>query len=114
MIELILPWPPSVNHYWRRVGARTLISRRGREYRQAVEDQAWECDRRLWPLIGRVWITIDLLPPDRRRRDVDNTLKALLDALGHIGVYQDDSQIESLVVNRRELGGHVRVKVGTL
>ena len=24
---LTLPWPPSINHYWRRVGPRTLISR---------------------------------------------------------------------------------------
>ena len=36
MIEFHLPYPPSVNHYWRRVGARTLISRGGRAFRQAV------------------------------------------------------------------------------
>ena len=29
MLELRLPYPPSVNHYWRRVGHRTLISRSG-------------------------------------------------------------------------------------
>jgi hypothetical protein len=29
MFELKLPYPASVNHYWRRVGARTLISRGG-------------------------------------------------------------------------------------
>ncbi len=34
VIELELPYPPSVNHYWRRVGARTLISRGGRAFRQ--------------------------------------------------------------------------------
>ncbi len=28
-----LPYPPSVNHYWRRVGDRTLISREGRKFR---------------------------------------------------------------------------------
>ena len=27
---LTLPYPPSINHYWRRVGPRTLISREGR------------------------------------------------------------------------------------
>ncbi len=29
-MPLTLPYPPSVNHYWRRVGLRTLISREGR------------------------------------------------------------------------------------
>jgi hypothetical protein len=31
-MKLTLPYPPSVNHYYRRVGPRTLISREGREY----------------------------------------------------------------------------------
>ncbi len=36
MIELELPFPPSVNHYYRRVGPRTLISREGRRFRERV------------------------------------------------------------------------------
>ena len=32
MIEVELPFPPSVNHYHRRVGPRTLISREGRRF----------------------------------------------------------------------------------
>lgn len=35
-----LPWPPSVNHYWRRVliggKPRTLLSKEGREFKQAA------------------------------------------------------------------------------
>jgi Holliday junction resolvase RusA-like endonuclease len=31
-----LPFPPSLNHYYRRLGHVTLISRRGRAYRDAV------------------------------------------------------------------------------
>ena len=34
VIELELPFPPSVNHYYRRVGPRTLISREGRRFRE--------------------------------------------------------------------------------
>ena len=30
MLEVELPYPPSINHYWRRVGRTTLISREGR------------------------------------------------------------------------------------
>ena len=36
MIELELPYPPSVNHYYRHVGRRTLISREGRRFRDRV------------------------------------------------------------------------------
>ena len=34
--------------------------------------------------------------PDRRRRDIDNINKAILDVLEQIGVVQDDSQIHDL------------------
>ena len=37
LVTLELPWPPSVNHYYRRVGPRTLISREGRQYRRDVQ-----------------------------------------------------------------------------
>jgi len=33
MLILEIPYPPSVNHYYRRVGNRMLISREWREYR---------------------------------------------------------------------------------
>jgi len=41
-------------------------------------------------------------PPDRRRRDVDNCLKSLLDSLQHGGAYQDDSQIVRLSIEKRK------------
>jgi crossover junction endodeoxyribonuclease RusA len=100
VIELELPFPPSINHYWRRVGARTLISRGGRAFRQSV------CSilaaRRIQPLEGPLELLIELYPPDRRRRDADNSLKSLLDALQHGGAYGDDSQIVHLDTWKRE------------
>ena len=99
-MELELPYPPSVNHYWRRVGARTLISRGGRVFRQAV------CSilaaRGIRPIDGALEVEIELYPPDRRRRDVDNTQKSLLDALAHGGAYLDDSQIVHLDTWKRQ------------
>jgi hypothetical protein len=32
----MLPYPPSVNHYWRHVGGKTLVSREGRRYQQGA------------------------------------------------------------------------------
>ena len=91
-----LPWPPSVNHYYRRVGHRTLISREGRKYR--AEICAILRDLRFRPFDGELAMTVDAYPPDRRRRDADNILKSLLDALQHAGAYHDDSQIKKLSV----------------
>lgn len=100
MITIELPYPPSVNHYWRRVGTRTLISRGGRAFRQAV--CAILAAQGVRPLAGPLEVLIDLYPPDRRRRDADNTQKALLDALQHGGAYLDDSQIIHLDTWKRD------------
>jgi crossover junction endodeoxyribonuclease RusA len=60
---------------------------------------------------------MDAYPPDHRRRDIDNLIKATADALQHAGVYEDDSQVDLLVVRRCEPDrprGHVEVRVEEL
>jgi len=106
-----LPYPPSVNHYWRRVGRRTLISREGRQYRERV--CALLAARGTKPLTGRLEVVVHVFAPDRRRRDLDNAMKGLLDSLEHAGVYRDDSQIDRLVIQRGEIvpGGKVIVEI---
>lgn len=108
-----LPYPPSVNHYWRRVGHATLISREGRRFRKAVCSALAARLGRDPPLAGRLAVHVTVCPPDRRRRDLDNVQKALLDALEHGGVYRDDAQIDLLVVERGPVtpGGKSLVRV---
>ena len=48
-------------------------------------------------------MTVTLHPPDHRRRDLDNSMKGLLDALEHAGVYADDSQIDELKIVRGDV-----------
>jgi len=113
----LLPWPPSMNHYWRRVGPRTLISREGRTFRTSVCALLGAGGPRRPPAGGRVALAMEAFPPDRRRRDLDNLLKPTLDALQHAGVYEDDSQIDLLVVRRRRPDrphGHVAIRVDPL
>ena len=65
------------------------------------------------PLTGRVAVRIEAQPPDRRVRDLDNLLKAPLDALTHAGLWVDDSQIDELTIMRLPplSGGSLRVVV---
>lgn len=107
MIEIELPWPPSVNTYYRTTaikgrGQITLISKRGRQYRkdaiQCCKEQGVEGIN----IDSRLAVEIDAYPPDRRKRDLDNIFKAILDSLTHANVWLDDEQIDDLRVVRKE------------
>jgi crossover junction endodeoxyribonuclease RusA len=111
MIELELPFPPSVNTYWRTFQGRMLISKKGREYRKAVADQVL-IQKGAKHYEGKVKVTIEAWRPDERRRDLDNLLKAPLDALTHAGVYMDDQLIVDLRIYwADDKGGKLKVKV---
>lgn len=112
MLVLTLPYPPSVNSIWRRVGAKTILSADGRVYRAALLAEA---ARQVGApkLSGRLSVHIHAHPPDNRRRDLDNLPKAILDGMTHAGVWLDDSQIDDLRVTRCNVfpGGAIRVIV---
>lgn len=98
--KLTLPWPPSINHYWRSRWTGKFISHyisaEGKKFRHEVFRSLSDWDMMLGPLSLRVIA----YPPDRRARDVDNLLKAPLDAMQHAGVFEDDSQVEELYLRK--------------
>ena len=100
-LSLELPWPPSVNHYWRKYRNRMVISEKGLAYRGRVDAVVSRAPSP--PLLGRLAVSVVAFPPDRRVRDLDNLLKSLLDSLQTTGVYRDDSQIDRLAIERREI-----------
>lgn len=123
-IKLLLPWPPSVNHYWRTVliptkrgkVPRTLISKEGRIFRRnafvAIKKQYPICE----VIRDRCQVHIYLKAPDERRRDIDNYVKAVLDVLTHANVLEDDVLVDELIVQRglKEPGGAAIVSVRRL
>lgn len=119
VIELTLPWPPSVNSMWRtpRTGplaGRTMLSEEGRRYRRAVA-HAVLMARAGKQLSQRLAVSIEARMPDRRKRDLDNLPKAVLDGLTHAGVWLDDGQIDDLRVWRSDrLDGCVVVSIRVL
>ena len=101
-----LPYPPSVNDYWRSRWSpkqrRVIVylDDSGKQYRidcLAAMLQQRGCGRRLK---GRLRLTIGAYMPDRRVRDLDNIQKALLDGMKHGGLYHDDGQIDYLTIVR--------------
>ena len=111
MIEMTLPWPPSVNTYWRNFDGRMIISARGREYRETVGDQM-TLQKMVKHFKGQLKVEIEAFRPDKRRRDLDNLLKATLDGLAHAGVYEDDSQIVDLHIYwAKDIGGMLKIKI---
>ncbi len=81
MIELNLPFPPSVNHYWKHkvVGrhVQTYLGKAAVAYKLAVADVVYGA--LIEKLSGRLQVTIYAHVPDMRKRDLDNLHKATLD-----------------------------------
>jgi crossover junction endodeoxyribonuclease RusA len=97
-----LPWPPSVNHYWRRQGNRYFVSSEGKTYKDTVYYLCAQY-RGLFKPSERLSLMIDAFPPDKRRRDLDNLIKSVQDSLQYAEVYEDDSQIDCLTIKRNVL-----------
>ncbi len=101
-----------MNCYWRHVNGRTLLSRKGREFKTAVRSIV--CRQRLDQALScRVAVSMRLYPPDKRKRDIDNYVKACLDALTSARVWRDDSLVDKLYVERgvKRTGGCVALSV---
>ena len=125
MIEIILPYPPTVNHY--KVIGNIIKTSSGKVYQQRVNSpktkrfmyQVWYLwksirpETHVEPIEDEIFLTLWVYPPDKRKRDLDNVLKVLLDSLQQAGVYKDDNQIVKLFVERKEvkIGGEVIVRI---
>lgn len=107
----MMPWPPTVNHYYTIRSSRKMLSREGRAYKHTA---AMPCDE---PFTTSVSVSIVLSPPDNRKRDIDNCVKPILDALQFAGVFEDDNIVDRLSVVRSEMsfeGGTAWVQIEEL
>lgn len=100
MIKIRLPYPPSVNHYYKngRNGIK-YIGELGQKYRLDVLAIVANLGLKGFgdsPVAVTVW----LHQKDRRKRDIDNFQKCFFDALTHAKVWGDDSQIYELSIKK--------------
>lgn len=108
---MVLPYPPTVNGMYRRRGARTFLADSHKDFRAAA--MAYGAVQRdaigARPLAGAVTITVDAFRP-KKRGDIDNVLKALLDALQGVA-YENDSQVVEILIRRWDDAAAPRVVV---
>lgn len=93
--------PPSVNHVWKShiAGRRaiTYLTKEGKDFKKRL---AAKVPKEWKPYHEEVDVLIELVFPDKRRRDIDNYGKAILDALNQ-KAYLDDSQIVKLTLTKK-------------
>ncbi|MBL4864787.1 MAG: RusA family crossover junction endodeoxyribonuclease [Pseudomonadales bacterium] len=95
-IEITLPWPPSVNGYYRAIvrgkHATQILSAKGRAYKQAVLEIVIADGNP--SVLGTVKVTERFYPPDLKKRDIDNHRKAYRDGIENAGVIENDCLIK--------------------
>ena len=110
--ECTLKYAPSLNSYYKHFRGRVTISQDGRDYTQHVKEVFEAAGVNFGD--SKVRVTVDVYPPDRRRRDLDNLAKCLLDSVTKCSGWSDDSNINQLIFNRREMykpGGKIELTI---
>lgn len=114
MYTFFLPYPPSVNSYWGFHGHRRFLTPKANQFKAEVAHIVSLNNVKLND--ARLQIEITLYPTDKRIRDIDNSIKSCFDALVQAGAFNDDSQIDVLIVQRGEVvkGGKAKINIKTL
>lgn len=116
MIEFKMPWPPSVNGYWKPFNNRLILSAKGRKYRGSAVAQLIDLKLYNKNLSQSLSVELVLNPPTLARYDIDNFNKALFDALSHGKFWLDDEQVVKLTISKgvKTKDGNIELKVTAL
>ena len=105
MLTLELSYPPSLWSYYDKWGdgkkVQVRVAKQGMQYRAEVYRNRLEHLNGQCPLKGRLAMEVELWLPDRRKRDIDNPLKCLLDSFTYAKIWEDDEQVDALVIYKR-------------
>ena len=105
MIGFELPFPPSVNHTWMRgKGNRLYSCAKVKDFHKLASVRINTVKTLFnsleFPIKGRLRVIVVLNEKNRLRRDMDNYTKSVFDACTKNGLWEDDSQIDELIIRR--------------
>jgi crossover junction endodeoxyribonuclease RusA len=86
LIEINDILPVSVNSAYRTWRGRILISKKGREFKDQVNEIIKQYDK----VEGKVKMSITYYFKDKRCRDIDNYQKTLIDCMKNVVIEDDD------------------------
>lgn len=90
MTRITLPFPPSLNNCFENIPRKGRIATQ--RYRDWTNEAFWMIkSQKPSRFEAEVSITIGFVAPDRRKRDLDNLIKPVLDILVKGQVIKDDS-----------------------
>lgn len=106
-ISLRLPYPISSNEVWARTGRGM---RKSDAYNGWLKEVGYMLNRQKPGTVkGKYKLSIDATRPDKRRRDIDNIIGSVSDALQAFGVIENDYLCES--ISARWVSGEPGVSV---
>ena len=94
-LSFSLPYPPSTNRLWRRRGSVTVRSAEYESWRNTA-GMLIKVAVRGRGLVGPYVLHLAAGRPDRRRRDLDNLIKPVGDALVLGGAVRDDADCQRI------------------
>lgn len=119
-LKFTLPYPPSLNVYWRNFRGRMVLSAEAKKYKRQVKeifdkrpiiiDVEELSESPELPSKKAIGLKIDVYRP-RKSGDLDNTLKAILDSLNG-NLYEDDRQVIEIHAHRHDDKDSPRVEIG--
>jgi len=111
---ILLPWPPSLNGNWRSVRGRVVKSK---TYKGWLMRAGWAIQQQkpFVDIMPPLSVEIALGPPDRRKRDLDNLIKPILDLCCKHGLMQDDCDVHRLLAYWcRDIDNGARVEITSI
>jgi crossover junction endodeoxyribonuclease RusA len=95
-----LDFPPTVNTYYRKGPKGMYLSASGRNYKADTKAAILNTFGDIKPSTARLGVQIELAAPNvTRDTDIDNRIKACLDALQGV-LFENDAQVDQLIVRR--------------
>lgn len=92
--------PPSINTYYRRAGTTMYLTKKGREFKKNMLEHLQNVlEYKTDPLENRLKVCIEIKFKERRKRDVDNYNKAILDSFNGV-IWTDDEIIDELTTKK--------------